>query len=86
MAERQVMVEAKGRGQGIVVRAEHLRDMGRVHLMPPKCRQLTLMLRHTGKVLTPRQLLKEVWGVSYAGQSHYVRVYMAQLRQKRSTS
>ena len=33
-------------------------------------------------MLTHRQLLKEVWGVHYAEQSHYVRVYMAQLRQK----
>ena len=42
----------------------------------------TLLIRHAGKVLTHRQLLKDVWGVNYAGQSHYVRVYMAQLRQK----
>jgi two-component system KDP operon response regulator KdpE len=33
-------------------------------------------------VLTHRQLLKDVWGVGYVGQSHYVRVYLAQLRQK----
>jgi two-component system KDP operon response regulator KdpE len=53
-----------------------------VHLTPTEYRLLALMIRHAGKVLTHRQLLKEVWGVNFAGQSHYVRVYMAQLRQK----
>ncbi|MBA3317814.1 MAG: winged helix-turn-helix domain-containing protein [Gemmatimonadales bacterium] len=43
---------------------------------------MTLLIRHAGKVLTHRQVLKDVWGVNYANQSHYVRVYMAQLRQK----
>ena len=40
------------------------------------------MVRHAGKVLTHRQLLKEVWGTNYVNQAHYVRVYIAQLRQK----
>jgi two-component system KDP operon response regulator KdpE len=40
------------------------------------------LVRNAGKVLTHRQLLKEVWGTSYANQAHYVRVYLAQLRQK----
>ena len=53
-----------------------------VHLTPTEYKLLTLLIRHAGKVLTHRQLLKEVWGVNYADQSHYVRVYMAQLRQK----
>jgi two-component system, OmpR family, KDP operon response regulator KdpE len=53
-----------------------------VHLTPTEYKLLGLLIRHSGKVLTHRQLLKEVWGVNYADQSHYVRVYMAQLRQK----
>jgi two-component system KDP operon response regulator KdpE len=53
-----------------------------VHLTPTEYKLLGLLIRHAGKVLTHRQLLKEVWGVNYADQSHYVRVYMAQLRQK----
>ena len=53
-----------------------------VHLTPTEYKLLSLLIRHAGKVLTHRQLLKEVWGVNYADQSHYVRVYMAQLRQK----
>ena len=37
---------------------------------------------HWRWLLTHRQLLKEVWGTNYVNQSHYVRVYLAQLRQK----
>jgi two-component system KDP operon response regulator KdpE len=53
-----------------------------IHLTPTEYKLLTTLVRHAGKVLTHRQLLKEVWGANYANQSHYVRVYMAQLRQK----
>jgi two-component system KDP operon response regulator KdpE len=63
-------------------RREVRRDGREIHLTPTEYKLLTLMIRHAGKVLTHRQLLKDVWGVNYAGQSHYVRVYMAQLRQK----
>jgi hypothetical protein len=40
------------------------------------------LIRHAGKVVTRRQLLEEVWGANYTQQSHYLRVYMAQLRHK----
>jgi two-component system, OmpR family, KDP operon response regulator KdpE len=53
-----------------------------VHLTPTEYKLLVFLVRHAGKVITHRQLLKEVWGTNYANQSHYVRVYMAQLRQK----
>jgi two-component system KDP operon response regulator KdpE len=53
-----------------------------VHLTPTEYKLLTTLVRHAGKVLTHRQLLQEVWGTTYVNQSHYVRVYMAQLRQK----
>ena len=53
-----------------------------VHLTPLEYRLVVLLLKHRGKVLTHRQILKEVWGAAYAGQTHYLRVYMAQLRRK----
>jgi two-component system KDP operon response regulator KdpE len=53
-----------------------------VHLTPTEYKLLATLVRHAGKVLTHRQLLQEVWGTAYVNQSHYVRVYMAQLRQK----
>ena len=37
---------------------------------------------NAGRVLTQRQLLREVWGPSHSGQSHYLRIYMGHLRQK----
>lgn len=57
-------------------------DGKEVHLTPIEYRLLTTLVRHAGKVLTHRQLLKEVWGPPYAEQAHYLRVYMAQLRRK----
>jgi two-component system, OmpR family, KDP operon response regulator KdpE len=58
------------------------RGQEEVHLTPTEYKLLTTLVRHAGKVLTHRQLLKEVWGANYVNQSHYVRVYLAQLRQK----
>jgi two-component system KDP operon response regulator KdpE len=53
-----------------------------VHLTPIEYRLLTTLARHAGKVLTHRQLLKDVWGPGHGEQAHYVRVYMGQLRRK----
>jgi two-component system, OmpR family, KDP operon response regulator KdpE len=58
------------------------REGGEVHLTPTEYKLLSTLVRHAGKVLTHRQLLHQVWGVNYEGQTHYLRVYMAQLRQK----
>ena len=46
---------------------------------------LRLFVQHAGKVLTHRQMLREVWGPAYVDQSHYLRVYIAQLRRKLET-
>jgi len=54
----------------------------RVHLTPNEFRLLSVLVKNAGKVMTHRQLLKEIWGPGSAEQSHYVRVYMNQLRQK----
>jgi two-component system, OmpR family, KDP operon response regulator KdpE len=53
-----------------------------VHLTPIEYKLLTTLVHHAGKVLTHRQLLREVWGPSHAEDAHYLRVYMAQLRRK----
>jgi two-component system, OmpR family, KDP operon response regulator KdpE len=53
-----------------------------VHLTPTEYKLLALLVRHAGKVLTHRQLLKEVWGPNAVEHSHYVRVYVTQLRHK----
>jgi two-component system, OmpR family, KDP operon response regulator KdpE len=53
-----------------------------VHLTPIEFRLLAALVRGQGKVLTHRQLLLEVWGPGYVDRPHYVRLYMANLRQK----
>jgi len=53
-----------------------------VHLTPIEYKLLTVLMKNAGKVLTHRQLLKEVWGPAYANQTQYLRVYMVQLRHK----
>jgi len=56
-----------------------------VHLTPIEYRLLTVLIANVGRVLTHRQLLREVWGPSHAEQSHYLRIYMGHLRQKLET-
>jgi two-component system KDP operon response regulator KdpE len=53
-----------------------------VHCTPVEFRLLSHLTTHPGKVLTHRQLLREVWGPSHIEQSHYLRIYMGRLRQK----
>ncbi len=53
-----------------------------VHLTVLEYRLLSVLARNVGKVITHRQLLRDVWGPSHVEQSHYLRIYMAQLRHK----
>jgi len=53
-----------------------------VHLTPIEYRLLSVLVANAGRVLTHRQLLREVWGPSHSEQSHYLRIYMGHLRQK----
>ena len=58
------------------------RDGAEVHLTPIEYRLLSVLVANAGRVLTHRQLLREVWGPPHAEQSHYLRIYMGHLRQK----
>jgi two-component system KDP operon response regulator KdpE len=53
-----------------------------VHLTPTEYRLLSVLVANAGRVLTQRQLLREVWGPSHTDHGHYVRIYMGHLRQK----
>lgn len=53
-----------------------------VHLTPIEYRLLGVLIANAGRVLTHRSLLREVWGPSHSEHTHYLRVYMGQLRQK----
>ena len=58
------------------------RDAKEIHLTPIEYRLLTVLVRNAGRVMTHRQILKEVWGPPYVEQTHYLRIYMNQLRKK----
>ena len=53
-----------------------------VHLTPTEWGILEMLARNPGKLIGREELLKEVWGPTYAKESHYLRVYLAQLRRK----
>ncbi len=53
-----------------------------VKLTPTEYALLRLLIQHAGRVLTHKQILREVWGPEYVEETHYLRVYFAQLRQK----
>jgi two-component system KDP operon response regulator KdpE len=53
-----------------------------IHLTPLEYKLLITLVQNAGKVITHRQLLREVWGPGYGDQTQYTRVYMGQLRHK----
>ena len=53
-----------------------------VHLTPIEYKLLTTLVRYAGRVVTHRQMLQEGWGPGHTEASHYLRVYMGQLRHK----
>lgn len=53
-----------------------------VHLTPLEYQLLATLARYAGKVVTHRQILREVWGPNYGEETQYLRVYMGQLRRK----
>lgn len=53
-----------------------------VRLTPTEWHLLEVLVRNTGRLVSQRQLLQEVWGPSYGKETNYLRVYMAQLRRK----
>ncbi len=65
-----------------LTRRQVLVDGQEVHLTPLEYSLFTTLIRHAGKVVTHRQLLKEVWGGAAGAQPLYLRVYMTQLRHK----
>lgn len=64
--------------QARIVRRNHTA----IHLTPIEYRLLTVLMANAGRVMTHRQLMRDVWGPAHADQSHYLRIYMGHLRQK----
>ncbi|CUH95221.1 KDP operon transcriptional regulatory protein KdpE [Propionispora sp. 2/2-37] len=57
-------------------------DDREIKLTPTEYELIKYMMQHAGRVLTHKQLLKAVWGSSYNEDSHYIRIYVSQLRRK----
>jgi two-component system, OmpR family, KDP operon response regulator KdpE len=57
-------------------------DGSGVRLTPTEWQLLEILVRNAGRLVTQRQLLREVWGPAYETESNYLRVYLAQLRRK----
>ncbi|MDQ2917693.1 MAG: response regulator [Pseudomonadota bacterium] len=58
------------------------RDGAEIRLTPIEFRLVAALAKHLGMVVSHRQLLTEVWGPTHAGDTHYLRIYMKQLRDK----
>ena len=91
VALRHAASGAAGDGEGVFSVADLTVDLARrrvtvrgaeVRLTPIEYRLLTTLVRHAGKVVTQRQMLREVWGPNHDEQAHGLRVHMSQLRHK----
>lgn len=70
-------------GVCIDLSAHHVERNGeQIHLTPTEFNLLARLVRSTGRVVTHRQLLNDVWGAEFIDHTHYLRLYMAQLRSK----
>jgi two-component system KDP operon response regulator KdpE len=58
------------------------RDGAPVRLTPREWAMLQLLVRNPGRLITQQQMLAKIWGPGYDGETHYLRVYMGQLRRK----
>jgi two-component system, OmpR family, KDP operon response regulator KdpE len=65
-----------------LAKRQAVRNGREVHLTVTEFRLLACLAKHLGMVVTQRQLLTEVWGPSHVAQTHYLRIYMKQLRDK----
>ena len=59
-----------------------VRDGRDVRLTPTEWHLLEILVRNSGRLVSQRQLLQEVWGPAYGRETNYLRVYLAQLRRK----
>jgi two-component system KDP operon response regulator KdpE len=91
VAVRRAARTADGDGEAVVVTDSFTVDLAArsvtrdgqpVHLTPTEWGMLEMLVRHRGKLVGQRELLREVWGPAYETETHYLRVYLGQLRRK----
>jgi two-component system KDP operon response regulator KdpE len=90
-AVRRASAAALGEAGGVIETASFTvdlvakkvhRDGAEVHLTPTEWGLLEILARNPGRLITQKQLLQDVWGPGHATATHYLRVYLAQLRRK----
>jgi two-component system KDP operon response regulator KdpE len=79
--EDEVVVETAGFTVDLAAK-KAVREGRDVRLTPTEWHLLEVLVRNSGKLVSQKQLLQEVWGPSYGTETNYLRVYMAQLRRK----
>lgn len=83
--QKSIPVQAPYRKDGVVFDSERQSltcNNEPIHLTRTELQLLSILAARPGQVCTHRQLLKEVWGAEYVEHTHYLRIYMAQLRSK----
>ena len=82
---------APGEAEPVVTTGELVVDLARrqvtvsgreVSLTPTEYELLKVLASHLGRVVTHRQLLRQIWGAQFEAETHYLRVFMSQLRRK----
>ena len=79
--DENAIFETKSFTVDLVAKKVH-KQGAEVHLTPTEWGLLEVLVRNQGRLVGQKQLLQEVWGPQYATESHYLRVYFAQLRRK----
>jgi two-component system KDP operon response regulator KdpE len=79
--DEEAVVEAEAFSVDLVAKKVR-KDGAEVRLTPTEWGVLEVLVRNRGRLVTQKQVLQDVWGPAYAAESHYLRVYMAQLRRK----
>ncbi|SCK16015.1 response regulator [Streptomyces sp. WMMB 322] len=79
--EEDIVVETKTLTVDLAAKKVR-RDGNDIRLTPTEWHVLEILVRNSGRLVTQRQLLRDVWGPNYETETNYLRVYMAQLRRK----
>lgn len=80
--EEEAVVATSGFTIDLTAKRVVNRDSAEIRLTPTEWQIVETLVRHAGKLVTQKQLLREVWGPDYDTETHYLRVFMAQVRRK----
>ncbi|OLF17209.1 response regulator [Actinophytocola xanthii] len=81
LADEDAVIETEAFTVDLAAKKVH-RNGTEVHLTPTEWGVLEVLTRNRGKLVSQKQLLRDVWGPEYEKETHYLRVYLAQLRRK----